>query len=217
MNKDSAHDPGSNRAVAARLRTALESEGFPPDEAWDAATPVTFCSDWQGRLSEPGRETEVKLLWTPACLLVRFRARYRGIYVYPGGKSRRDRLWLRDVAEVFVRPGSDDPRHYREFEVSPNGDWLDLEISPGRTAPLMCDLKCRATLDQGAGRWVADLAIPMTCLTREFDPREVWRVNFFRVEGAEPDRFYSAWRPTRSPQPNFHVPEAFGEMIFSPE
>ncbi len=81
----------------------------------------------------------------------------------------------------------------------------------------MCDLKSRATLDQKAGRWVADLAIPMTCLTREFDPREVWRVNFFRVEGAEPDRFYSAWRPTRTPQPNFHVPEMFGELFFSPE
>jgi alpha-galactosidase len=178
---------------------------------------VTFCSDWQGRRSDPGRQTEVRLMWTPVTLHVRFRARYREIYVYPGGNRRRDQLWLRDVAEVFVRPGSEDSRHYREFEISPNGDWLDLEISPGRTAPLMCGLRSRVVQDPKAGVWVADLAIPIDCLTRTFDPCEVWRANFFRVEGAEPNRFYSSWRPTCTPQPNFHVPEAFGELIYSPD
>jgi alpha-galactosidase len=43
----------------------------------------------------------------------------------------------------------------------------------------------------------------------------VWRVNFFRVEGAAEPRFYSAWRPTNTPKPNFHVPEAFGALVFT--
>jgi len=43
----------------------------------------------------------------------------------------------------------------------------------------------------------------------------VWRVNFFRVEGATEPRFYSAWRPTNTPKPNFHVPEAFGALVFT--
>jgi hypothetical protein len=54
----------------------------------------------------------------------------------------------------------------------------------------------------------------MKCLVVRFDPATKWKVNFYRVEGASEPRFYSAWRPTRTPVPNFHVPEAFGELIF---
>jgi hypothetical protein len=43
---------------------------------------------------------------------------------------------------------------------------------------------------------------------------EVWRANVFRCVGPEaPDR-YLAWRPTRTPEPNYHVPEAFGMLGF---
>jgi alpha-galactosidase len=58
------------------------------------------------------------------------------------------------------------------------------------------------------------LAIPMRALTANFDPAAEWRVNFFRVEGSREPRFYSAWRATKTPQPNFHVPSAFGRMRF---
>jgi len=51
-------------------------------------------------------------------------------------------------------------------------------------------------------------------LTVKFDPGAVWRVNFFRVEGPNEPRGYYAWRPTHTPQPNFHVPAAFGSMRF---
>jgi alpha-galactosidase len=54
----------------------------------------------------------------------------------------------------------------------------------------------------------------MSCLTAHFDPDAEWRVNFYRVEGATEPRFYSAWRPTGTPAPNFHVPEAFGQLVF---
>jgi alpha-galactosidase len=63
--------------------------------------------------------------------------------------------------------------------------------------------------------WVAELAIPLKALTDNFDPNAVWRVNFFRVEGPEPRRFYSAWRATHTPEPNFHVPAAFGKLRFA--
>ncbi len=59
------------------------------------------------------------------------------------------------------------------------------------------------------------VALPMKCLVDRFDPAATWRVNFYRVEGAAEPRFYSAWQPTRTPAPNFHVPEAFGELVFA--
>jgi hypothetical protein len=55
----------------------------------------------------------------------------------------------------------------------------------------------------------------MKKLTERFVLPTVWRVNFYRVEGASEPRFYAAWRPTNTPQPNFHVPEAFGGLVFT--
>jgi alpha-galactosidase len=70
-------------------------------------------------------------------------------------------------------------------------------------------------LDEKAQTWSAELAIPLRSLTAKFDQTAVWRVNFFRVEGKQEPRGYYAWQPTHTPQPNFHVPEAFGSMRFA--
>ncbi len=221
MQPDSDCSRGSNRVIVARLLTPTNREGLPQSAAWESAQPVVFCSDWQGQHADPQRVTEVRLLWSREFLFLRFRARYREIHVFPEANTRRDQLWLRDVAEVFIQPDTDGPRHYKELEISPNGSWLDLDInldldiSAGRKSELLCDLRSKATVDALARVWTAELAIPMSCLTARFRPEAVWRVNFFRVEGLEPSRFYSAWRPTRTPQPNFHVPEMFGELTFS--
>jgi alpha-galactosidase len=188
---------------------------LPGIEDWAQAQPVTFCSDWQGKNEDPKRETEVRLLWSDKSLFIRFRCRYRDIYVYEGGNSRRDQLWMRDVAELFIQTGNEALHHYREFEISPNGDWLDLDISPGKKTHLFYDLKSRVTIHPDTRLWTAELAIPWDCLAQAFDPSETWRLNLFRIEGAEPNRFYSAWRPTHTPQPNFHVAEQFGKLQFA--
>lgn len=203
-------------AVAVRMLTPTDAEGFPQKAAWETAQAVYFSSDWQGKNSDPQRETEVRLLWTPETLYVRFRARYGVITTFEDAEpnGRRDQLWDRDVAEVFLQPDSSDPRRYKEFEVSPNGFWIDLDIAPGEKRNLGSGLRRRAMVEEGSKIWWAELALPMRCLVKQFDPVSVWRVNFFRVEGTWEPRFYSAWQPTRTPHPNFHVPEAFGWLAF---
>jgi alpha-galactosidase len=69
-------------------------------------------------------------------------------------------------------------------------------------------------LDEANRIWIAGLAIPMAAITQEFDPAQAWRVNFFRCEGIDPQRFYAAWQPTETEKPNFHVPERFGVLRF---
>ena len=49
----------------------------------------------------------------------------------------------------------------------------------------------------------------MNVLTQEFDPKAIWRANFYRVEGMKEPRAYLAWQPTRTPEPSFHVPCGF--------
>lgn len=205
-------------AVAIRMPGSPDAEGFPKKSAWKVARALRFNADWQGKNADPKRETEVRLLWTPESLFLRFRARYRVITVFSDAEpnGRRDQLWDRDVAEVFLQPAGPAPRCYKEFEVSPNGFWIDLDIAPGEKHALKSGLRRSVSIEEARKTWVAELAIPMKCLVDRFDPAATWRVNFYRVEGASEPRFYSAWRPTRTPEPNFHVPEAFGKLVFAP-
>jgi alpha-galactosidase len=187
-----------------------------PAPEWSVAPPITFCADWQGRDPDPARQTEVRILWTPATLYLRFECHFRELFVFEDSdpNGRRDHLWDRDVAEAFLQPDPSRPRYYREFEVSPNGMWIDLDIFPGGLSDLKSGLQRSVWLDRDSHTWAAEFAIPMPALTADFDPAAVWRVNFYRVEGNKEPRFYSAWQPTNTLQPNFHVPEAFGELRF---
>jgi hypothetical protein len=204
-------------AVAVRMRESLDPEGFPKSSAWEVAKALRFDSDWQGKNADPERETEVRLLWTPEALYLRFLAKYRVIHVFPdaGPNGRRDQLWDRDVAEVFLQPDPSNLRRYKEFEVSPNGFWIDLDIAAGEKHDLKSGLRRRVMLNEASKAWIAELVIPMKCLVDRFDSQAAWRVNFYRVEGATEPRFYSAWRPTGTLVPSFHVPEAFGQLIFA--
>lgn len=206
----------SSLVLATELPGGTAGREFPSAEDWNFAQPVRFASDWQGKNQDPGRETEVRLLWTRETLYLNFRCRYRTLTVFPDGATngRRDQLWNRDVAEVFLQPDQAQPRRYWEFEISPNGMWIDLDISPDAKRDPKSGLKSRVHVDESENVWTAELALPMRSLTTQFDPSAEWRVNFFRVEGPSEPRFYSSWQPTRTPQPNFHVPEAFGRLRF---
>ena len=217
LNRDNMRDITTDTAIAVRSAAALDKEGFPLEPAWDTAPPIRFEADWRGENADPQRRTEVRLLWTMETLYLRFDASYRNLTTFPDAEpnGRRNHLWERDVCETFLQPNPAEPRAYKEFEIAPNGFWIDLDIAPENKHDLRSGLRRRVQVDEQGRRWRGELAIPMQSLTPHFEPSAVWRVNFFRVEGPAEPRFYSAWRPTRTPQPNFHVPDAFGGLIFT--
>jgi alpha-galactosidase len=204
------------RAYALWLKESMAAEGFPAAAWWEKAPPIRFERDWRGEQADPQRETEVRLLWNERTLYLRFFALYRELHVFQDARADgwRDELWERDVAEAFLQPDASDPRVYKELEVSPNGFWIDLNIAHGGKKEMGSGLRRRVLQDAAARTWIAELAVPMRSLTPAFDPKRSWRANFFRVEGKAEPRFYSAWSPTMTPAPNFHVPEAFGHLEF---
>jgi alpha-galactosidase len=207
----------SSEIVAFRLAGEIQQDAGHPATEWQRAQPVAFCADWQGKNPDEQRETVVRVLWSPQTLYLRFECRYRELFIFEDSASngRRDHLWDRDVAEAFLQPDPARERCYREFEVSPNGMWIDLDIFPGGLADLKSGMTRSVFLDEKTYNWAAELAIPMKALTPNFDPTAVWRANFYRVEGKEEPRAYLAWRPTGTEKPNFHVPPAFGRLRFA--
>jgi alpha-galactosidase len=214
--------------IAHRVSRDLRLDAEHSGEQWLSAEPIRFSADWQGQSPDPELATEVRLLWSPSTLYLRFTCRYRELFVFDNSdlNGRRDQLWERDVAEAFLQPPdlvgksnvcvstSRYRAFYKEFEVAPNGMWIDLDISLSGLADLKSGLTRSVHIEEAKKTWAAELAIPMNALTANFNPDAEWRTNFFRVEGKVEPRRYMAWQPTYTPQPNFHIPEAFGVLKF---
>jgi alpha-galactosidase len=203
--------------VAVRVPAEIPLNAMDSSKAWDSAQPVRFSHDWQGRNPDPKLETEVRTLWTPSALYLQFTCSYSEITLFEDSdpNGRRDHLWDRDVAEAFLQPEPSPRRYYKEFEVAPNGMWIDLDITPSGLADLKSGLERSVHIDEQRRVWVAEMGIPMRAITPEFNADAVWRANFYRVEGKAEPRRYMVWQATHTPQPNFHVPEAFGTMRFA--
>lgn len=214
---ESSHNP-AGEITAAHASEAVLLDAAHPSALWERARPIVFSSDWQDNHPDPQLQTEVRLLWSSEALYIRFVCHYRGLWLFDDSdpNGRRDQLWDRDVAEAFLQPDPSQPRFYREFEVSPNGMWVDLDIFPGGRADLKSGMQRSVWLDERRMTWAAELEIPMHALAMRFDPAHPWRVNFYRIEGKQEPRTYLAWQPTRTPQPNFHVPATFGVLRFEP-
>lgn|SRR5262249_20421614 len=200
--------------VGLKVSRDIKLDSRNPAPEWHHTEPIRFCADWQGQNPDPTLETEVRVLWSDSTLYLRFVCRYHTLFVFDDSDSsgRRDHLWDRDVAEAFLQPKPSPERYYKEFEVAPNGMWIDLHISPSGLTNLKSGLQRSVHIDDRI--WVAEMAIPISSLTTTFDPAQPWHANFYRIEGGSEPRQYLAWRPTCTPQPNFHVPEAFGRLRF---
>src|SRR5215470_9813682 len=155
--------PSQAEITAAPVSGEVTLNAAAPSPAWKAASPVTFCSDWQGKNPAPDRETTVRVLWSRTTLYLRFECRYRELNLFEDSdpNGRRDYLWDRDVAEAFLQPDPSRPHAYKEFEVSPNGMWIDLDISPGAKPNLQSGMTRSVFLNAKEHTWAAELAIPM--------------------------------------------------------
>jgi alpha-galactosidase len=211
------HRTSPSEIVVAYIDHEIKLDASHPAVEWQRATPVVFSWDWQGKNPDPARQTQVRLLWSEQTLYLRFECHYRELFVFEDSdpSGRRDHLWDRDVAEAFLQPDPSRERFYREFEVSPNGMWIDLDIFPGGRSDLKSGMQRSVVVNPQSRTWDAELAIPVIALTANFDPSKMWRANFYRVEGSKEPRAYFAWQPTLTPKPNFHVPAKFGTVRFA--
>ena len=127
----------------------------------------------------------------------------------------REKLWEEDCVELFVAPDASTPTRYFEIEVGPYGHFLDLEVDrKAKTSNTKWsgDLTI-ATKEDGAARTATiELAVRAKDLARALSKGARLPLGLYRMEGKAP-RSYLAWSPTRTPKPDFHVPEAFGFLL----
>lgn len=188
----------------------------PESRVWRDAPPVTIGLTFNGD-ELPGPVTTARSRWTTSALYLLYVCPYDALTLRPELDLTRKTpyLWNWDVAEAFI--GSDVERIgiYKEFQVSPRGEWVDLAIDrdhPDLDQALRWNsgFRVRAHVDESKREWCAEMCIPFAAIdTRQPQPGHELRLGLFRLSGHDP-RTLHLWRPTG--RPNFHVPEAFGRL-----
>jgi len=188
---------------------------------WQKAKDVEIGKYWSGETAPIGRHFKTKLLWSDSTLYVRFCAEQAETLVVsekPDLESKTIGLWDRDVCEIFVAPDKNQPNKYFEFEVAPTGEWIDLAIKKLPDGKRETDFHYYSGMQTAAKiekeKILSAMKIPWKAFGKTPNAGDVWLGNLFRCVGAGESRGYLAWQPTKTPEPAFHVHEAFGEFEF---
>jgi hypothetical protein len=193
----------------------------PQVEPWKNVAPVIAENGPRGE-KVAGHRTEIRSRWTRQNIYFLFVCPYQELHLKPNPATTAETndLWNWDVAEVFVGSDFGHIGRYKEFEVSPQGEWVDLDIDRQHPLPeggwlWNSGFAVKARIDEAKRIWYGEMRIPM----RSIDSRlpaagHKLRINFYRCQGREPGRKFIAWQPTG--EASFHVPQAFGLLELAP-
>ncbi|MCL2725716.1 MAG: DUF362 domain-containing protein [Polyangiaceae bacterium] len=185
------------------------------EAAWNKAPAITFDTDWSG--ARTPASTRVRALWSTRALYMLFEIENTGFHVDASRpvQTERDKLYEEDCVEIFVGTDPGNKNRYYEIEVGPLGHFFDLAIDRTKhlsDAAWSSDPVIATKVDREHRRATIEIALRSRDITAAFTPGARLPFALYRMEGKAP-RLYLAWRPTRTPKPNFHVPEAFGTLV----
>jgi hypothetical protein len=208
---------GSDQAVIESVHATQDVPLHldPTSEFWRASRPVYMEKDSLGKIV-PRYRTEVRTRWTKSNLYFLFVCPYQELHLKPAPNTQKEtnELWNWDVAEVFIGSDFTNIKRYKEFEISPQGEWVDLDINlstphheDGWTWNSGFEVKAR--IDEGTQTWYGAMRIPLAAI----DPRppvvgNTMRINLFRSQGPPSHQQAVTWQPPMND--SFHVPERFG-------
>jgi hypothetical protein len=195
----------------------------PNSRMWKTAARTAIVKDCTHVVDYLELTSEVRGFWTDTYLYLLFQCPYKvlNLWLPAMGGGPRVKLWDRDVVEMFLGSDWTNIRHYREFEIAPTGDWIDLAIDLDKQSydhTWRSGWKTTARIDKKAKIWYAAAKIPLTAVSDQaVTAGTKWRANLYRIDGLgeDPQRHFMCWQPTCvvNRDPN-HVPENFGTIVF---
>lgn len=211
----SADGPGV--IVSRYSKAEFDLTADPNSKPWKKINGV-FAENGPKREPVPGHRTEIRSRWTKKNLYLLFICPYETLRLRPNPSTTTEtnKLWDWDVAEAFIGTDFNNIRRYKEFQVSPQGEWVDLDIDRDHPLPeggwrWNSGFTVKARIDEARKIWYGEMRIPIDKIdTRAPKPGLEMRVNLYRIQGPPSDKKHIAWQPTN--QMNYHVPEAFGRL-----
>ena len=214
----------SGEAIKVKRTHDFELSGDGKNKAWEAATWILMSCSEKGE----ARKTRFKILYSDKGVYFLF---HNEDEVLTATKTADfEKLWLEDVAEVFLWPDTTETIYF-EYQISPlnyelailipNFDgkflgWRPWQYEGERKTKHLTvieggEKKSGSKIDG----WYAEFFIPYALLTplRNVPPARgsVWRANMYRIDYDNKKISRWQWRKTET---NFHQYRRFGTLIF---
>ena len=189
-----------------RAQHDAELTADPNSEFWKGISGVTIDKSVLGP-EVPELKAEVRSRWTDKFIYFLFSGHYESLTLnaHPDTQHETPHLWEKDVFELYLGSDSEHPNRYREFQLSPQGEFLDNDIDstvrrPGYNGEEAWNsgMSVKARIDEHAKIWYGELKIPFAAVDAHTPKAgNELRINLFRQDTAQPSR------PQR---PSAHVP-----------
>ncbi|MEP7365092.1 MAG: carbohydrate-binding family 9-like protein [Acidobacteriota bacterium] len=201
----------------------------PAASVWKKAPPVHASVDPMGN-TQPLNQFDFRILWTPAYLYIHFTCPYDALTLKPDPdlKNETNQLWNWDVTEVFIGADFNAIHRYRELQVSPQGEFVDLDIdrkamNGNNAIKWNSGFEVLAKIDSDKKIWYGAMKVPASAILNGVPGAPAQnqnglklRLNVYRlagkgpVNGVGPSRSI-LWKPVGNP--SHHTPEKFGEAV----
>ena len=155
-----------------RAQHDAEPTADPNSEFWKGISGVTFDKSVLGP-EVPELKAEVRSRWTDKFIYFLFSGHYESLTLnaHPDTQHETPHLWEKDVFEVYLGSDTEHPNRYREFQLSPQGEFLDNDIDstvrrPGYNGEEAWNsgMSVKSRIDEKQKIWYGELKIPFAAL-----------------------------------------------------
>lgn len=219
-----AQEPGVFPSYRASTDVGLTAD--PGSSFWKGVKGVALEKNILG-VEEPALRSEARSRWTNDNLYFLFIGPYDELTLYPNPDTTNEtyKLWEKDVFELYLGANFENISLYGEFQISPQGEFLDLGIDSSRPRPGWNDerlwssgFEVKSRIDAAKKIWYGEMRIPIASLDKRLAKvGNELRVNVYRLHGPGPgrQRHFLAWQNVGIWNP--HRPEKFGMLRLVPE
>ncbi|MDA7617850.1 MAG: amidohydrolase family protein [Verrucomicrobiota bacterium] len=204
--------------IATGIASDFDLSGDLSHPYWEKARPTFMDQGSKDGEVHAESTTEIRVLWTLHHLYIGYKASFETLNTYepPNRTGERIGLWEKDVVEMFIGSQPEKRNRYKEFQVAPTGEHLDLALElPNRDFDWFSQWETSVHVDETARLWTTEMKIPIHAIA-DAHPADMplqgdrWPVNFYRMDTARGG--FIAWNPTL--HASFHKPERFGWLRF---
>jgi hypothetical protein len=167
--------------------------------------------------------TGIGVEWNDIGVLIYFRGRFENLRMLSKEKTievstKTYKLWEQsDVFEVFIGVHAKQTKLYKEFQVSPDARWIDIDVNKQlgiSNHHWYSGFQCKSFIDEDMKIWTSVFELPWNCFGPNKKTDDVWYANFYRASGTFHGEELLAWSPTGYGEKCFHRPEHFGKIEF---
>jgi len=187
-------------------------------------------SNYMGPLPEFKPEAEVKMVYDKDNIYLIFKVKDRNVRCITN--KINGPVWQDSAVEFFFSPDMDSPLLYFNLETNCGGTpLLHYNVIPRKESKRLSEDEIKQVeiahslpeiIDPEIKElvtWTLEYKIPLSLLEKYSKisrPAKgiVWKANFYKIAENSSNPHYITWSKIDKPKPDFHVPQAFGLLIF---